>query len=107
MLKLYLAVLLTGMLLPISWAEGDLPKVEYDPTRPYGYVPAELANARPLHLQMIVKASGDQYAVINEHLVRVGAKLNGYTVVSIERYHIVLRRQGKHTVLEMSTNIVK
>ena len=76
-----------------------LPAVQPTPTpAPKAKPPLEPSQFK---LGGIVKGDSNAHALINDHMLTIGDKVNEATLVAIEKYHVVLERDGQRLVLRM------
>lgn len=75
---------------PAPKAEPPLPSPKAPPLDPSQF-----------KLGGIVKGDSNAHALINDHMLTIGDKVNGATLVVIEKYHVVLERDGQRLVLRI------
>lgn len=98
-----------ALCLPLAgWATDDL----QDPTRPPSFAASEPAaasqpSAPRLQLNSILIARDRRVAVINGEPVRVGSRIGGAHVLSIEPSRVVLRRGDRLLALSLLNLRVK
>lgn len=95
------------LLLAALTAIPGLVMADNDPTQPLGYQTPSNARNSGLTLNSILISANRKVAVINDQLVKEGERINGATLVAIERDRITLNHNGKRRVIKLNPTTVK
>lgn len=85
------------LFIPISFAQ--------DPTKPIGYQsqakPKVKKNTGKLILNAVIASRGEKMAIINDQILQVGDRVQGYRLVAIGSHQATLRSKTKEITLSM------
>ena len=100
-----LATLLLLVMLASGTAYADQPL--RDPTRPYTPIKGPRASSPSFVVNAIIISPERRVAIVNGRRLAVGGSLDGATVVSIEKDHLILETGGKRIRAELNKRAMR
>lgn len=73
-----------------------------DPTRPYAVSVRVPAAAPSFEVNAIIVSADRRIAIVNGQRVATGGSVNGATVITIEKDHLILEKDGKRITIALN-----